>query len=293
MVEVRHLLVRILHVVSEAPAVTMDLTDPPVVVAQGRATHGVGRLVDDFRLPDLWSLHLYGYTAELEVDGVAYEITPGSVSLVPPGSQIRYRYQGPSTHLYVHLLATPTEPDGGDRWPLRMIMYPGSELAVITDLMESAVDSAATRPERTRADVWLTLLRLAAHERLGDRATPRRGPTEQHLTRALAHIERHLSQSLTVPEIAAAVGVSHNHLTRLFTASQGLTVVGYVRRRRIEHAQQLLVHTTMSVSAIAAAVGIPDLQAFNKTCRAVTGRGPRALREAGVAGEAATAGARL
>ena len=77
-------MVRILHV-TEPPAVIMDLSEAPRVVSQGRATHGVGRLVDEFRLPDLWSLHLYGYTAELEVDEVAYVITPGSVSLVPPG----------------------------------------------------------------------------------------------------------------------------------------------------------------------------------------------------------------
>ena len=166
-------------------------------------------------------------------------------------------------------------------WPLHLIMYPGSELPVITDLMESAVGSAATRPERTRADVWLALLRLAALDRDRDRAGRRGNPATEHLTKALAHIERHLSEPLTVPEVAAAIGVSHNHLTRLFTASQGETVVGYIRRRRVDHARQLLVHSTMSIAAIAATVGIPDLQAFNKACRAVTGLGPRALRVSG------------
>jgi AraC-like DNA-binding protein len=261
--------------------VIMDLAEPPVVVSQGRATHGVGRLLDDFQLPDLWSLHLYDYTAELEVDGLAYPITPGSVSLVPPASLIRYRYQGPSTHLYAHLRTRAAPVGDAAAWPLHLIMYPGPELAVITDLMESAVDSAASRPERTRADVWLTLLRLTALDQNRERASRHRSPAQQHLTRALAHIERHLSEPLTVPEIAAAAGVSHNHLTRLFTAGQGTTVVGYLRRRRIEHARQLLVHSTMSISAIASTVGIPDLQAFNKACRTVTGLGPRALREAG------------
>ena len=64
----------------EIPTVTMSLAEPPVVVSQGRATHGVARLVDEFQLPDLWSLHLYDYAAELEVDGIGYAITPGSVS---------------------------------------------------------------------------------------------------------------------------------------------------------------------------------------------------------------------
>jgi AraC-like DNA-binding protein len=276
--------VRIRHE-TESPAVALDLSEPPTVVSQGRPTHGVGRLVDQFQLPDLWSLHLYAYTAELEVDGVGYAITPGSVSLVPPASLIRYRYQGPSTHLYAHLRAGSVvevrrEGEPGS-WPLRLIMSPGPELGVITDLMESAVDSAATHPERTRADVWLALLRLAALDRDRRRESRRLSPGQEHLTRALAHIERHLAEPLTVPEIAAAVGVSHNHLTRLFTAGPGLTVVGYLRQRRIEHARQLLVHSTMSISAIAATVGIPDLQAFNKACRTVTGLGPRALRAAG------------
>jgi len=267
--------------VSEIPAVRLSLAEPPVVVSQGRATHGVGRLVDEFQLPDLWSLHLYAYAAELEVDGVGYAITPGSVSLVPPGSLIRYRYQGPSTHLYAHLRAGPGAVADEATWPLHLVMYPGPELAVITDLMESAVDSAVSHPERTRADIWLTLLRLAALDRGSDPDSRRRSPAQEHLTRALAHIERHLSEPLTVPQIAAAVGLSHNHLTRLFTGAQGMTVVGYLRQRRIEHARQLLVHSTMSITAIAATVGIPDLQAFNKACRTVTGLGPRALRQAG------------
>lgn len=67
----------------------MNLVSPPRVISQGRATHGVRGLVDVFRLPDLWSLHLYGYAGELEVDGTAYAIMPGSISLVPPDSLIR------------------------------------------------------------------------------------------------------------------------------------------------------------------------------------------------------------
>ena len=161
-------------------------------------------------------------------------------------------------------------------------MYPGPELAVITDLMESAVGLGG-QPART--DPGRRLARAAAVGRAGSGPRPGVDATaarrQEHLTRALAYIERHLSEPLTVPQIAAAVGVSHNHLTRLFTAGPGLTVVGYLRRRRIEHARQLLVHSTMSISAIASTVGIPDLQAFNKACRTVTGLGPRALRRPG------------
>ena len=81
-------------------------------VAGARDARG-RRLVDEFQLPDLWSLHLYDYSAELEVDGIGYAITPGSVRLVPPASLIRYRYEGPSTHLYAHLRTGPAAAGDG------------------------------------------------------------------------------------------------------------------------------------------------------------------------------------
>ncbi|HLT62449.1 MAG TPA: AraC family transcriptional regulator [Microlunatus sp.] len=254
----------------EPPLVEISLAAPPEVHAQGRSTHGIGRLEDRFQLPRSWSLHLYDYRAELEVDGRTFEVAPGTVSLVPPAARIRYRYQGPSTHLYAHLGAV-----AGPATRLPMIMSPGAELPMITDLMTSAVSSAAFRPERTRADIWGVLLRLS------DRPLPRRpaSPTHDHVVAAMAYIESRLTDRLTVPQVAAAAGISANHLTRLFAAEVEQTVVGYIRRRRIEHARRLLTSSTMSISAIAAAVGFPDLQAFNKACRAVTGQSPRRLRE--------------
>ena len=260
--------------------VEFDLSEPPVVVAQGRATHGVARLIDEFQLPELWSLHLYSYAAELEVDGTSYPIIPGSVSLVPPASVIRYRYRGPSQHLYAHLRDPAPLREAAGRGRLAMMMSPGADLPMVKDLMESAVASAAARPERTRADIWMVLLRLADRPSL---VIPGSGavPAQDYVVAAMSFIESRLAESLSVPQVAEAVGVSHNHLTRVFTAQTGQTVVGYLRRRRIEHARHLLASSTMSISAIASTVGISDLQAFNKTCRAITGQSPRQLRDGG------------
>jgi AraC-like DNA-binding protein len=257
----------------------VDLSRPPLVVGFGRATHGRSTLTDVFQLPELWSLHLYDYVAQLEVDGTSYPVTPGCVTLVPPASSIRYRYRGPSTHLYAHLAMGP---DGGqynrDLPPapsrLAVLVSPGTDLPAVTDLMESAVATAAVHPERARADVWMVLLRLA------DRYRQQVGedPATEYVRAAMAYLESRLGEHVTVPQVAEAVGISPHHLTRVFGMQTGRTVVGYLRHRRVERAHHLLTSSTMSVAAIAAAVGIPDLQAFNKTCRAVTGRSPRALR---------------
>ncbi|MFK4106329.1 hypothetical protein ACI2L1_41035 [Streptomyces sp. NPDC019531] len=40
-----------------------------------------------------------------------------------------------------------------------------------------------------------------------------------------------------------------------------------IRRRRSQSAGHLLITPTLAIPVIAATVGIPDLQAFNTTCR--------------------------
>jgi transcriptional regulator GlxA family with amidase domain len=115
---------------------------------------------------------------------------------------------------------------------------------------------------------------------LADTAENRSQSRHPALRTALAHVEERLAGPLSVPEIARAAGVSHTHLTRLFREGTGDTVVGYIRRRRLERARHLLEASTLAIPAIAATVGIPDLQAFNKACRKELGASPRAVREA-------------
>ncbi len=91
-------------------------------------------------------------------------------------------------------------------------------------------------------------------------------------------IEQRLGEPLRVPELAAEVGLSHNHLTRLFNQALGMTVIAYIQERRVQRAHHLLIHTTRPVKAIALEVGMPDLQALNKMMRRLTGNSPRQIR---------------
>ena len=58
-----------------------------------------------------------------------------------------------------------------------------------------------------------------------------------------------------------------------------MSVLGYVRSRRSQHAEDLLMSTTLPIKAIARAVGVPDLQQFNRLMRDSKGLCPRAIRE--------------
>ncbi|MFE2943070.1 helix-turn-helix domain-containing protein [Streptomyces sp. NPDC059255] len=260
--------------------VEVRLDEPPEVVNIGIGVHGTeGRLSDVFRLPDLWQLHLYRYAAELTVDGTAHPVRPGHVSLVPPGATVRYRYRGRSEHLYAHLRLT----GGGTARTLPVVQPSGAQFPTLSALLLQAVAAAPSTPARVTAEVWAVLWRVA-------RLAPPESPAGPHpaVTAAIVHVEARLADPLTVPEIARAAGVSHNHLTRLFRAETGDTVIGYLRRRRLERAGHLLRESTLSIPAVAASVGIPDLQAFNKACRRELGASPRAVRATRHAGPGAS-----
>ncbi|MEU7729293.1 helix-turn-helix transcriptional regulator [Streptomyces sp. NPDC040724] len=263
----------------------VPLDEPPAVVSIEVGLHGVTSSLDVFRLPDLWQLHLYRYAAELTVDGVPHAIRPGHVSLVPPGAVVRYRYRGRSEHLYAHLRlpgaheAGPGEPRPGERRPcapraVPVVQDAGAGTPARSELLLRAIAAAPGAPRRADAEVWGALWRVAElAEPTGPGARPHASAAA-----AIAFVESHLARPLRVPEVARAAGVSHNHLIRLFRRETGGTVVAYIRRRRMERARHLLRQSTLAIPAIAAAVGMPDLQAFNKACRRELGASPRAIR---------------
>lgn len=251
--------------------VRIGLDAPPRVANLGIGVHGTVNRRDVFRLPDLWQLHLYRYEADLVVDGVTHDIRPGHVSLVPPGALVRYHYRGRSEHLYAHLEL----PSDGERLTVPVMQDACAQTPLLTDLMQQAIAVAPRSSARAAAELWAVLWRVA------ELAAPAAGSTARPhpaVALAVAYIESHLAAPLSVPEVAHAAGISHNHLIRLFRGETGGTVVAYIRHRRTERARHLLRESTLSIPAIAAAVGIGDLQAFNKACRRELGASPRAIR---------------
>jgi AraC family transcriptional regulator len=247
----------------------LHLSTPPEVQRAGVGVHGVRSLRDVYRLRDLWQLHLYGYAGELTLLGVTHPVRPGSVSLVPPGVQVRFDYRGRSEHLFAHFRTPPA----GDPVFVPVVQHAGGAVPTLSDLLRHAIEAFPGGSPRAAAEVWAALWRVAHLPRDA-------GARHRHdaVSIALAQIEANLARPLTVPDIARRAGVSHNHLTRLFRAQTGMTVVGYIRHRRMAMAHHLLTSSTLSIPAVAASVGINDLQAFNKACRRELGVSPRAVR---------------
>ncbi len=101
----------------------------------------------------------------------------------------------------------------------------------------------------------------------------------RRLDRALDLIERELHRSLTLADIAAAAHLSEFHFARTFRALSGHSVMEYLRRRRLQHAVDLLsTAPATSVLELALACGFGSSEAFTRAFRREYGIAPSTFR---------------
>lgn len=90
------------------------------------------------------------------------------------------------------------------------------------------------------------------------------GLTPAALRRAQEYIHDNLAQDLTLPEIAAAAGISPSYLARRFRRSTGYSVHQYVVTRRLDVARQLLLDGRHTVAEVATRTGFADQSHLNR-----------------------------
>ncbi|HEY0333693.1 MAG TPA: AraC family transcriptional regulator [Stenotrophomonas sp.] len=94
------------------------------------------------------------------------------------------------------------------------------------------------------------------------------------VTRAIEYIERHLCETVGVHQLAAAACMSRFHFARVFRRATGYSPMEYLRHRRIEQAQVLLLEGRHKVSEIANDLGFFDQSHFVRRFRRATGCTP-------------------
>jgi AraC-like DNA-binding protein len=101
----------------------------------------------------------------------------------------------------------------------------------------------------------------------------------QRLLPVLTFIQNHLGGKITRPMLAAKVALSETHFHTFFKKTMGVAPMEYVRRRRMQKAQQLLLQTTDSIAQVAAQVGFDDPFHFSRQFRAAFSLSPTEYRQ--------------
>jgi AraC family transcriptional regulator len=98
------------------------------------------------------------------------------------------------------------------------------------------------------------------------------------LSRAIEYVESHLSDDLTLHEMAAALALSPGHFAHAFRATVGVPPHQYVLRRRVERAKALLRNSDLPITQIAEQIGSSSPSSFSFLFHRVTGVSPRTYR---------------
>ena len=94
-------------------------------------------------------------------------------------------------------------------------------------------------------------------------------------------IERNLDQPITLSSIAEACGISRSHLANAFGTATGLSVMKYLRARRLSEAARTLADGAPDILAVALNAGYGSHEAFTRAFRDQFGRTPESVRNNG------------
>ena len=98
--------------------------------------------------------------------------------------------------------------------------------------------------------------------------------------KAVAYIERNLSQRISINGLAELVAISRYHFSRRFKISAGVSPHAFIEKHRMERARALLIQTGLPLEEIAEQVGLSHMGNFRKQFRKHFGMNPSNVRGA-------------
>jgi AraC family transcriptional regulator len=152
----------------------------------------------------------------------------------------------------------------------------------------------ALRVDCTNAVLYLrraeNFLKPAAPPEISRTVNPGPRLTTWQRRRVLEHIETNLATPLRNRDLAALVDFSEFHFNVAFRNSLGTSPHEFLIRRRIEHAQQLMLSTGKPLCDIASECGFADQAHLSRLFRKVIGETPAAWRKCRVSDAAGPSG---
>lgn len=238
-------------------------------------------------------LHLDGPVGVARVLGKSQErrtVTPGGLFMLPGGMDFSVQLEGglESLHVYLRdavLREVAADLARGDPARVELVPRLGDRDPLIEHLAlgirEALTDpdpSAAVYADQLARTLGARLLRAHSNSVLQPAAPPRGGLTRAQLARTVDIMEAGIAGPLSLPEIAAAAGLSPAHFARRFKASLGVAPHQHLLRLRLERAKRLLRDTDRSVAQVAFECGFSHQEHMTRFFGRRLGTTPAAFR---------------
>jgi AraC family transcriptional regulator len=161
----------------------------------------------------------------------------------------------------------------------------GSDDQIIRSL-SSALEAAECGQDRhcaeaLRVAIAVRFAGLRAAEKTaaaGTSGRPVRALQKWRLKRVFEYVDIHLSNKITLLDLAAVAGLSRMHFASQFRMATGLRPHEFILRRRIRRAEELLRNSRMAIAEIALTVGFQTQAHFTTVFKRFAGCTPRQWR---------------
>lgn len=101
---------------------------------------------------------------------------------------------------------------------------------------------------------------------------------ENHAAKIKLFIERHVSRTIDMEELANLTHLSQGHIFRLFRETYNISPLQYHSLIRIQKAKSMIRNTNMSITEIADRLGFSSVQDFCRVFKKVDGCVPSTYR---------------
>lgn len=95
---------------------------------------------------------------------------------------------------------------------------------------------------------------------------------------ALAYMEKHYKEELSLRDLASAAGLSREHFCRLFSEVAKLPPMTYLNRLRVQKSMELLTATDLTIQEISDRCGFGSAGYYDRIFRRFQGQTPREYR---------------
>jgi AraC-like DNA-binding protein len=164
-------------------------------------------------------------------------------------------------------------------------------------LEREAVSDAPGREAAVNAALTWIVVELArrsgAAENPGARSDGAGAAGHRDVRRAVAFVERHFREPITLADAAAVAHLSPNYFSERFRAMTGTSYQSYLQTRRLQFARSLLAAADLGVAEVCHASGFNTLSHFGRAYRRRYGESPSATAAASRSHIDATVAARF
>jgi AraC family transcriptional regulator len=211
---------------------------------------------------------------EMIFDGV---MASGMTYVCRPSQTLHAEFAGPADFLHLYVA------DGSIHKQQAAEMNAGmySEASLATMLSRDALIDHLARAVQTAEDgadenyietlARAIVVRTAQIHQRSARVSPL---PKWRLKRVLDYIEAHISEAISLADLAAAAGLSRTHFTAQFRLATGCRPHDFILLKRIEAAKRLLLETSRELVDIALTVGFQAQAHFSTVFKRFVGETP-------------------